>query len=351
MPTGYAQFRHEVVPGNESVNPTLSTKTVYVPMAELNVAQNPSMLERDDENRGKSEPVPVLPEVYNPTWSLSTRMYPDAVGMALACMFGIDATGETGATHYAATAGDGAITDPDGSTIPTGATRHVWTGPLGPAGASPKTSQIIAAYKDQGAFFKLKGASTQSLGIETPEAGGAMLSLEGIAAFMDDIADPSASPAYETLATYPFMRGGTTILTWLSGTATAENISFNIANPTENVHSMGTESKYADVVEKAEGLVIVSGSIDKRQLDLDDFEALRDATEFAASTRWRSETEVVSGYRYSLWIELSAAQYIDGSLGALGNRRRIGSTFNFRAASNASPAVVITLVNNVASYA
>lgn len=118
----------------------------------------------------------------------------------------------------------------------------------------------------------------------------------------------------------------------------------------ENTQSLGVASKYADLVEKAnEGLVVVSFSAPKRQIDIEDVRALRDATEFAAKTRWRSDTVIASGYVYSFWIEMSAAQYTEGTPGALANRRRIGATFGGRAARNASASVTFTLVNNVAA--
>lgn len=285
MPTGYSQLRHEQVPGNETVSPTLSTKTLYVPHEEVSVDQGVGLLSRDDENRGLSEPVPAIPETYTPTWSLKSRLYPDTLGMSLACMFGTSATGETASTHYVVSTGNGIITDPDGTTIPTGAYRHVWTAPFGPTGASPKTHQLIAAYKDQSVFLKAKGCSTNAWGITTPESGGAMLDWSGVAAYADRVSDPSASASYETLATRPFLRSGLVVVTWLSGTATFADFDLSISNPTENVRSLGSASKYADVVEKGEGLVTVSGSAAKRQLDADDFDALRDATAFSAKVR------------------------------------------------------------------
>jgi len=309
------------------------------------------MLERDNELRGLSEPIPVIPEAYEPTWSLSSRMYPDTLGMVFACAFGISSTGETGATHYVATTGNGVITDPDGTTIPTGATRHVWTMPLGPSGASPKTAQIIGAYKDQSTFFKLKGASINSIEITTPDRGGAQLSVSGIAAYMDQFSDPSLTPSYEATATRPFMRGGASIVTWLSGTGTPQDVSYTFANPVENSQTLSVASKYADVVEKAnEGLVTLTGSMAKRQLDVDDFNALRDATEFATKTRWRSDTVIAGTYTYALFIEMSAAQYVSGGPDALANRRRIGGSFDFRAARNASASATVSVINATASY-
>lgn len=351
MPQGYVQLRGEQIPGNESVTPTLTTKTLYVPADEYMVDQGAAFLDRDDELRGLSEGIPHIPETYSGKWSLKSRMYPDTLGMLLACMFGISATGETGATHYTATAGNGIITDPDGTVIPTGATKHAWVAPLGPSGASPKTFQSIAAYKDQGLFFKSKGSAVESFAIDTPDTGGAQIEASGGSAYMDAVSDPSLSPSYETLATRPFMRSGLLVATWLSGTATVADVGLQIGNPVDFVRSLGTESKHPDVVEKGEGLVTIGGSMDKRQLDIDDFNALRDATEFAAKLRWRSDTVIAAGYRYALFVELSAAQYTDANMAPLSNKRRLGGSFNFRAARNASASATITLVNNVSSYA
>jgi phage-related tail fiber protein len=97
----------------------------------VSVPRGWSFLNRDDEMRGSSEAVADIPEMARPTWSVNSRLYPDTLGVMLAAMFGLSATGETGATHYTATAGNGIITDPDSVAIPTGATRHVWVSPFG----------------------------------------------------------------------------------------------------------------------------------------------------------------------------------------------------------------------------
>lgn len=290
-------------------------------------------------------------ETFTPTWRLQSRLYPDTLGMALASMWGTSSTGETGATHYAASTGNGIITDPDGATIPTGCTKHVWTGPLGPSGASPKTHQLIANYKDQGVSWEARGCATEQMEIETPEQGGAMITVNGPANYADTVTDPALTPSYETLTRRPFMRAGLVIVTWLSGTATASDFGITFSNPVEPVRSMGSASKYPDVMEKAEGLALVSGSIAKRQLDIDDLNALKAATEFAAKMRWASDSVIASSYTFKFWVEMSAAQYSGGTWDPLSNRRRLGANFNWRAARNASASVTLTLVNDVSSYA
>jgi hypothetical protein len=51
-----------------------------------------------------------------------------------------------------------------------------------------------------------------------------------------------------------------------------------------------------------------------------------------------------------LFIEMSAAQYVAGGPDALANRRRIGGSFDFRAARNASASATVTVVNATALY-
>jgi hypothetical protein len=103
MANGYTHAARESVPGNENNTPTLSTKVIYEPVRSINVALNPKHLERDDELRTVDEPLAVLPEMFDPTWELEGRAYPDLLGFELATMLG----------NPTSTAGDGVITDPD----------------------------------------------------------------------------------------------------------------------------------------------------------------------------------------------------------------------------------------------
>lgn len=351
MPTSYARLAGESVPGNETVVPTYSTKKTFISADEVEITKGEQFLERDDEMRGLSEPIPLAAETFSPAWRLHSRLYPDTIGQVFANAFGITATGETGATHYVTTVGNGVITDPDAAVIPAGVQRHVWTFPVGPSGAFPKTHQIVAAYKDQSVYWEARGCATEEISIETPEQGGAMLTARGPAAFADTTADPALTPAYESVNVRPFMRSGLTVVTWLAGSASASDFGITISQPVDMVRTLGGASKYPDSVEKGEGLVVVSGSIDKRLIDIDDINALEAATEFATKTRWKSDSVIASGYTYGLWIELSAAQYSEGSHDPLANKRRHGSRFGFRAARNAAASCTITLCNATVTYA
>lgn len=341
MATGYLHGKFESTPGNEDNTPTLSTKEIYVPLISFEPGLNPAPLDRDDELRNSDEPLQVLPEAYSPEWSLESRVYPDSIGYFLKEILGAPVT----------TAGNGVITDPDAVAVPTGAYRHVWTAPYGPAGASPLTSQLQASYADQSTFFKLKGAAAANLAITTPETGGARFTTSGPANYMARQSNPSLTPAYEALSIPPFMRGHLTIDTWLSGTATTEDFDVGIENPVETVRSLGISSAFPDVVEKGEGMIVVSGSIPKRQLNADDYDALLNATRFAVKVKWANTAIIASAYPYKLFLEGDGAQYVGGGPSALVNSRRIGASFDWKMTSDgAGASSTWTLVNSTASY-
>lgn len=341
MALAYAQLRRETTnaPGNESVTPTYATKVLYPPALSVTPTLAPAPLMRDDEIRNIDEPLAVVPEAYAPTWALESRLYPDTVGMLLTCALGAPTT----------TAGNGVITDPDTVAIPASCYRHVWTAPF-VTGAIPSTMDMRLAYRDQSVYFQLKGCATDTIGITSPESGGARISASGPALYMARISDPSLTPAYEALTVLPFMRRHLT-LSWLSGSATTEDFSLNISNPVETVRSLGIASGFPDVVEKAETPVTFTGSIPKRQLDADDYDALLNATGFAATAKWVSSSIIASSYPYKLFVEFANCQYMGGNPGALENRRRIGASFDFKATTTGSAGhVTITLVNATSAY-
>lgn len=342
MANGYAQLKYESTPGNEDNTPTLSTKVLFDPLISFEPTLGASHLERDDELRNSDEPLQVLPEAYAPEWSREGRMYPDLLGYYLKNILGAPTT----------TAGNGVITDPDAVVVPTGAFRHVWAAPYGPSGASPMTSQGQVAYKDESVFFKLKGMASGNLSIETPESGGARLTTGGPALHMSRIADPALTPAYEALSIPPFERGHLQIVTWLGATAVSEDITLAIDNPVEPVRSLGIDSAFPDVMEKGEGPIVVSGSNPKRHVDVDDWDALLNATRFAVKVRWTNSAVIASSYPYKFWVEGDGAQYVGGGASALVNARRIGASFDWKLTSDgAGASSTFTLVNSTSSYA
>ena len=344
MANGYTHAALESIPGNETNAPTLSTKVIYEPIQSLEIQLGPQHMERDDELRNVDEPLALLAEHFDPTWSLTSRAYPDMLGFELSAMLGLPTS----------TKGNGTITDPDGGTIPSGTIyRHVWTAPFGPSGLSPKTAQRQVAYSDESFFLKAKGCGTDTLSIDSPDSGGVSLKTSGPALYVAKIADPSLTPAYETLSIPPFERSHLTLPTWLSGTGETEDFTVAISNPMDRVRTLGIASKFADQLEKGDGPIVVSGSIPKRVIDPDDWDALVAATGFAVKAKWISTVNVGAvSYKYSLWMECLNVQYTDGGPEALANKRRLGGSFNWKSTYNGTAgSTKFTLVNGTSSYA
>jgi hypothetical protein len=344
---GYLQEKIETtVPGNETNSPTLSTKIMYPVLTEYNVEPGTAPMSRDDELRAQNEQLAVIPEAFAPTWNIAGRMYPDHIGWRLTHMLGPPTT----------VAGDGIITNPDSTVIPVGAYRHVWTSTSsswGGTGINPYTMQQVAAYKDQSVFVKVKGCGCDTLSLTTPESGGARLAASGPALYIDDaLADPSLTPAYESIATRPFERSGLTVGTWLTGSAAAkEDITLTFSQGLEAVRSLGAASKWPDLLEKAEGVLTVTGALSTRYIDPQDLAALRASTGFAVKVKWLSQTVITGSTYHALWVEGVNAQYTGGGPGTLANARRIGGTFDFALTTAGSGvACTVTLVNSTTAY-
>jgi hypothetical protein len=342
MPTGYTRAAYESIPGSETNSPTLSTKVLYPPLTAFGVKPGTDPMERDDELRNQDEPLSVLAETYDPTWSVGQRAYPDSLAFWLKLVCGAPTT----------TAGNGVITDLNSVVVPTGAYRHRWTAPFGPSGASPLTCQFDVAYKDQSVFYKAKGAAASSFSLESPDKGGAMIAASGPAVYLDRQADPSLTPAFESLAIRPFTRGGLTLATDLTGHGTTQDFSVSITNPVSPYRSLSAASRWADVMEKDnQGPIAVTASIPRRQLDADDIDALKNATGFPLLAMWISESIIASAYPYKFFVKFDNAQYVEGDPDDLQNQRRHGHTFTAKSTTTSTGSTTLEVVNATTSYA
>jgi hypothetical protein len=238
--------------------------------------------------------------------------------------------------------------------VPTGAFRHVWTAPFGPSGDAPLTTQETLAWHDQSFYINAKGCGASGLTIESPETGGVMLRTEGPVTYFARIANPSLTPTYESLATRPWFQRDQVIVTWLGGTAISTALGVSIANEIEDLEDLSvgpTQHRRGLAKSQAAAPIRFTGSIDKRLIDPDDFDALIAATGFSTKTRWTSRSFITGSYPFKLWIECDNCQYIGGGPQALSNNRRIGAGFNWKATSDGVGAsVTVTLVNNVTNY-
>ena len=331
-------------PGTEAAaSSSFSTKKLYSPIISAKPNLNPSHLDRSDELRNLNQPPTLLVDSFDPEASdYECRMYPDVLGFRLAHIFGLPTT----------TTGDGIITDPDTVAVPVGAYRHVWTATsILPVGAAPQTVEQTYAYTDQGVYFKKRGVACTELNISNDDAGGSKLTWEGPALWLDDISDPGLTAAFESLAIKPFSRRHLTLPSWLSGTGNPDDFELTLTNPAEPYRSMGVASGFPDKMEKTDDLPRVTGSISKRQLDVDDWNALVAATAFSATARYVSESIIASGYPYKFYVQMPNCQYSGGEIAQLDNVRNRGAEFPFVATTpSASAAWTLTLVNATASY-
>ena len=324
--------RYEGAPTTASYR--ISTDEHYPPIQNLNLDPGVAHLDRSDEQRGIEGGPEMLIETYEPAGSLSIRAYANSLTWLL------HAAGMEG-TY---TAGDGVITDPDSNTIPTNANRWVFNKR---GGLQAKSLQIIAAYASRSVFWKGQGYGLSSLNMD----GGGAITADLTGLYIANIADPNLTPSYDTADIPPFRRGDLTV-EWLAGSGTTEDFSFNIANPLNRrrTFTLATPSYFPDVLEHADEKVRLTGSIPKSALDDDDIDALMAATSFTATAKWISPYTIgATGYPYSMWVELPAAQYTSGAPAPMANIRRFGGTFDFWAAWDEGSAYDfrITIVNGV----
>lgn len=319
MANGYFRIAREASggPGNESTTATLATKRVFIPILDFDPNPGTTHLRRNDELRNSNLNPSVVPESYTPDFSFRTRLYPDVFAQLLTCIFGTPTTA----------AGDGIITDLAGTIIPATGTpqRHRWTDD--PAGTSPTTFQFDAGYTELGSpvYFVGRGAAITELSVEAQDEGGVLVSVSGIAAYMDEQSNPSLTPTYESLAIKPMMRRGLDIVTNLAGAGEIADFTLSISNPVEHHSGMVANSMWPDVVEFGdEGLVLTSGSMPRRILDSTDIAALKNATGFALVASYASQSVIGDSYPYKFNVSCANAQLVSGKPGALGNRRRIG---------------------------
>lgn len=344
MALGYIQLKRETNgPLNESTSAggTFGTKLLYPPATNIGPDIAPSQINRDDEIRNANEPSPIIPDKFDPKMPLAVKGYPDTLGFLLTLLYGLPTT----------TVGNGTLTDLNTVVVPVGGYIHTWTAPFGGTNI-PTTASIIAAYADQGVYLQGFGMGMQQLDLSTDDSVmNVSAQFDGL--FMQQIANPSLTPAYETPTIQPFKPRNATLTTWLSNTGLTVQggISYSFTNPFEKDRTQGVVSKYPDALFKTD-LPTTTGTINKLLFDVDDWNALVASTGFAAITTWKNDTIIASSYPYTLIIKSTNLQYTGGTPDPLTNARRLGGSFQFKGtdAAGTGGSTVIQLVNTTTSY-
>lgn len=345
--TGASDFTPKA--GNESAAATYGLERFF-PVQQTKPSLGSDPMERDDELRNADQPLLEITDTYDPTWEYTSRAYPDILGYHLANLLGRDTS-----NGYSVVGTAGSGTDIDGTALTSGYA-HTWTAPFGPAGAIPQTSRMVWAYKDQSTFYELRGAATEQLEIDTPDKGGVQVKASGPGTYIASISDPSLSPSYETPAIRPFVYANLSIAqsgtSAPSTTGVASGFTVQVSNPVTAIRTLGASSQYPDRMEKDEGPIAITGTISKRNLTADDWKAMRDLNLFTITAKWAGSSFLTgtSGSKYGLSMTIQA-QLVGGDIDDLDNKRRHGSTFNWKAVYDGTTAgCVIKLVNNTATY-
>jgi hypothetical protein len=380
----------------------ISTSKFYWPSSAASLSLGPEHLDRADENRGNLSAPPKLIDGYAPSARLALRAYPNLLvpllvlagyeptftegngtnevqtlsatgtptGGTFTLTYGTEVTANlpynatpaqvqealeglrgikpgdvvcagtdslTGGTSPETAVAEttpgatGSVTDPDGAGVPADAFLVTFAKR---DGAPAKTCQLIAAYTEHSTFLQGNGFGVSGLSLSA--AGELSADLMGL--YARRVADPSLTPSFDAASVLP-MRRGDIRLDWLSGSAYSQDFSVAIANDLERGDHLGIASYYPKVLEHNGMGPKVTGSIAKRTLDPDDYDALVSAETFAASVRWVGASTIGStGKPYSVFMEFPACQYVGGDPDEQTNSRRFGASFEWEAAYDESAA-------------
>lgn len=216
----------------------------------------------------------------------------------------------------------GAVLDPDGKGIPTGA--FLWTSAKR-SGATAKSAQIIEAFTSEGVFLYGEGFGASQVAMDA--AGAFSAELMGL--YIRNGADPVLTPAYDSLSVYPFRRGDIRI-EWGSGSTFIDDFSFQVNNPIERGEDLGIQSYFPKTLDHTGDVTSCTGNIARRRIIDADWDALAAASTFAAEARWISPSKIgSSGYRYSVWNQIPSCQHTGGDADEMKNARRFGARFDW----------------------
>ena len=218
----------------------------------------------------------------------------------------------------------GAVLDPDGAGIPTGARRLVFT----KRNKSTARSAQFTVARGQNSFFERgNGFGVQSLSLN--QAGDVSADLVGL--WYRRIVDPALSPAFDTLAAHPLRMGDLT-LEWANAASLIDDFSISIANPLEVGDHRGIRSFFPKVLEHTGSPTMLTGSMSTRYIVDADMDLLMSGDPFPATAKWVSESLVGStGGAYSMWVEMPACMHKSGGPAELGNNRRWPASFEWAA--------------------
>lgn len=342
----YAKLQIEKKVGNETSEGEVGAAAFFLPATEVGFLPNPSLLDRSDEIRGIEGRTTGAQNEYAPTGSIVTRAYTNYLGALLYMLFGEVTTVE----------GDGAaVKDPAGVAIPKKAWKHTFTKK---AGATPRTARITTSYYDK--WIRARGVSLASLAFALADDGvkatGQFLA-NYLARLTVDPADEVKGDAFSVL---PFRRRNVKVTTSsLEATALLNSIDFSMEQSLEAVRTMGSMSGWPQATERTnspEGFLRLQGSLQRRDFDPVDWDALISAAIFGLTFMFQSEQAIAGveggAYPYGMWVQTEAAQFTGGGPETLKQQARHEANYDWQAGSSEAGKADFTcvLVNGTKSY-
>lgn len=342
----YAELQIEKKVGNEANEGEVNVSKFFIPATELGFLPNPSLLDRSDEIRGIDGRTTGAQNEYAPTGSIVSRSYTRYLGALLYLLFGEVTTLE----------GDGAaVKDPANVSIPKKAWRHVFTKK---PGSTPLTARVTAAYYDK--WVRARGVTVPSLAFAMAD-DGVKVTGSLMANFLARLSvDPAEEVKGDPFSVLPFRRRNVKVTTpSLAATALLNSVDFSMEQSLEAVRPMGSMTGWPAATERAnspEGFLRLQGSLQRRDFDPVDWDALISAAIFSLLFEFKSEQAIagVEGgvYPYSMWVETKGAQFTGGGPETLKQQARHEANFDWQAGASAAGETdfSVTIVNDVKSY-
>jgi hypothetical protein len=243
-----------------------------------------------------------------------------------------DDTNLTGATLADATATPGAtgtVLDPDGNGLEAGS--YLVQFSTKRTGATAKSMEVIQGMPEHSVFHRLRGAGVSQFSFD--HTGQFNASLMGL--HWADIPDPGLTAAYDAPVIEPLRRGSFK-LTWNSGSAALDEFSLQMTNPLARGEDLSRKTFFPSLLEHTGEPPTMTGSVNMRTVDQDDFDALMAASTFSTTATWCGPTKIGStGKFYSVWVECPSAVYTGGETADMTNGRRFPASFQWMAGYDA----------------
>lgn len=343
----YAKLELETTEGNENTASVVATKDWFLPAEEIGFAPTPNLLDRSDEIQQIDGRIIGAQNEYNPTGAANMRAYTRYLGFLFLLLFGEVTTKEANGTTDK---------DPLEAVVPKKAFIHTFTKK---PGSSPRTAKATLAYFDK--WLEARGMSVGSMAFSLADDGvkcNSSLMANYLKRLTVDPADVVSNT--DALSVLPFRRRNLKVTaTGLAATKLLDSVDFSLEQSLEQVHPLGVASGWPQATERQnnpDGFLHFQGSLQRRDFDVVDWDALISAAIFGLQFQFASEQNVPGteggNYPYSMFVETPSAQFTGGGPENLKQQARHEASYDWQAGSSTAGVadVKVVLINDVKSY-